>query len=80
MAMGKMQFQHFLAKGSLVYALLCKCLELARISQDLFKHMCRWVHFIDMTNREPMLSNEVRQEWEPLIRKLKTKDVDPKSQ
>ena len=79
-AMGKMQFQHFLARGSLVYALLCKCLELARISQDLFKHMCRWVHFIDMSNREPMLSNEVRQEWEPLIGKLKTKDVDPKSQ
>ena len=79
-AMGKMQFHHFLARGHWVSALLCKLIELIRICQDGLKQLCPWLSAITKVDRKLMLSPERRQEWEILIGKLKTKVMQSKNQ
>jgi hypothetical protein len=79
-AMGKMQIQHFHAKGNWVGALLCMLFELMRICQDGLKQIFPWLSAINKVDRQMMLSLEGRKEWEILLGKLKTKVVHSNGQ
>lgn len=79
-AMGEMQFHHFLAKGNWSDALLCKFFEMARIGLDGFRQMFHWLPAIGNANRNLKLSPTERHEWEAIIEMPQKKLAQSKSQ
>ena len=75
-AMGKMQFDHFLAQGNWVSALLSLSIKLMRIGSDGWRILGHWLPISNNDNRQSMLTPEESHEWEALIGSLKTK-VEP---
>ncbi len=72
-AMGRMQFQHFLAKRNFLHALRSKAFEVARIGIDGLRAIFRWWPFVTNADNKSKLEANNLQEWQAIISTITTK-------